>query len=177
MTLTLLTFAAATIEAAHDSEQEGDLLKAVFIYNFAKFTRWPTNTWGEIQNPLVICSIGNDRLTNKLEKLNGKTISGHLVTTNHQNIETFTPVGCHLLYIASSMSNDTHSILQSLQNRPILTVSGLPGFSQSGGMIELKQDKDKIRFIINLRTARDAGLELSARLLNLATVVEGGKEK
>jgi hypothetical protein len=43
-------------------------------------------------------------------------------------------------------------------------------------MIELTQDEDKLRFIINLTTTRSSGLKLSARLLDLAIITESEAE-
>ena len=175
---TLLMFApaAVSITAAQDSEQDVSLLKAVFIYNFAKFTRWPENTSNDMQNSLTLCSIGDDSLVSELDRLGGRTIRGRPVRIDRQNAETIDPEKCHVLYVANSMRDNTQDVLEHLTDKPILTVSELPSFTQSGGMVELKRDKDKIRFIINLHVARKAGLKLSARLLNLATVV-GDEER
>jgi hypothetical protein len=62
-------------------------------------------------------------------------------------------------------------MLDSTRTKPILTVSELPGFAESGGMIELYQMDDRIRFKVNLQSIREAGLELSSSLLKLAVIV------
>ena len=54
---------------------------------------------------------------------------------------------------------------------PILTVSEIPRFASTGGMIELFREQDRIRFIINVKMARAAGLEISPNLLRLAVVL------
>jgi hypothetical protein len=171
MVLLMFATTAASTTAAQESEQDASLLKAVFIYNFAKFTRWPENNMNKIRNSITLCSIGDDNLANNLHRLDGKTIHGRPIRIDRPNKKPPNFKHCHVLYIGGSMRNETHNILDSLMNKPILTVSEIPSFTQSGGMIELQRSKDKIRFIINLRVARDSGLELSARLLNLATVI------
>jgi hypothetical protein len=40
-------------------------------------------------------------------------------------------------------------------------------------MVELYRDFDRLRFRINVDAARAAGLQLSAKLLELAQIVEG----
>ena len=50
----------------------------------------------------------------------------------------------------------------------MLIVGDKPGFVQHGGMINLKVIDDKVRFEINLDTARGAGLKLDTRLLQMA---------
>ena len=56
----------------------------------------------------------------------------------------------------------------------MLTISEIRGFADAAGAIQLYRDKDRIRFKINLGAARDRGLSLSARLLDLAEIVDTG---
>ena len=58
------------------------------------------------------------------------------------------------------------------RSRPVLTISEIRGFADAGGAIQLFRDKDRIRFRINRDAARDRGLTLSARLLDLAVIVD-----
>jgi len=153
-----------------ETHTDGRLLKAAFIYNFAKFTRWPENTWKQQNAPLNLCTIGKDELINELKRLTGKTIKDHpVITQSLQNKQI--PDNCHLLYIASSEKNHYKNILESVHNKPILTISEQPHFARSGGMIEFFRKKDQTRFIINLGITRNTGLTVSSRLLNLALVI------
>ncbi|MCU7935570.1 MAG: YfiR family protein [Candidatus Thiodiazotropha sp. (ex Dulcina madagascariensis)] len=155
---------------AQDSKEEGSLLKAAFIYNFAKFTRWPDSIWRGKNAPLTFCSVGDDKLVDELERLSGKTIKGRPVTIR-PHADSLIPGSCQVLYIAVSMQGHYDEIIESLRGEPVLTVSELPQFAHSGGIVELYRKDGRVRFIINLRVAREAGLELSSRLLNLARVV------
>ena len=149
------------------------LLKAAFIYNFAKFTHWPENVWQEQTTSLNLCTAGKDTLISELERLAGKTIKQHPVTI--QPLEKVQHLkNCHLLYIATSEKKRYKDILKSTQGEPILTVSELPHFVDSGGIIELYRKKSQTHFIINLGAAREAGLVISSRLLNLAKVINNG---
>ena len=60
----------------------------------------------------------------------------------------------------------------SLRGRSVLTVSDGQDFARRGGMIGLVRGENRITFEINLRTAREAGLDPGAPLLELASVVE-----
>ncbi len=155
---------------AQTNAKDESLLKAAFIYNFAKFTRWPDNTWQEKEAPLSLCTAGRDELIGGLEQLSGKKIKErHVTIVPLKGVQN--PVNCHLLYIATSEKNRYKDILSAVQGKPVLTVSELPDFGHSGGIIELYREKDKTRFIINLDAAREAGLVISSRLLNLAEVI------
>jgi hypothetical protein len=157
--------------AAQESAQEVNLLKAVFIYNFAKFTRWPEEQLNKPEHSITLCSYGNDFLAENLHMLNGKRLQGRSIVINHLHNEVEELDHCHVLYFARSSQKQARDILESISSKPILTISEIPGFARLGGMIELTYDKDKIRFIINLKASRLSGLEISARLLDLATVV------
>jgi hypothetical protein len=110
------------------------LLKAAFIYNFAKFTNWPEVVWQAQDETLNLCTSGNDELVAELKKLGGKTIKNRplaiLPLENMQNRRN-----CQLLYIATSEKNRYKQILASMSGEPVLTVSELAGFGQSGGII------------------------------------------
>ncbi|MEJ2622214.1 MAG: YfiR family protein [Candidatus Thiodiazotropha sp.] len=161
--------------AAQEPELEAGLLKTVFLYNFAKFTRWPENPQKTIKNTIFLCSVGADDLTNNLPKLAGRALHGKsIVTRNLKNLQDLDY--CHTLYLAKSAKNRLPEILKTIKGKPILTISEIEQFSQQGGMIELTQDKDKLRFSINLTTTRSSGLELSARLLDLA-IITGSEDE
>lgn len=149
--------------------QDEPLIKAAFIYNFAKFTSWPENIWQNSHAPLNLCTAGNDALVAELGQLEGKTIKQHPVSIRSLG-KTMAVENCQLLYIATSEKKRYTTILKTIQKKPVLTVSELPDFENSGGIIRLYRDK-KLHFIINLGAARKAGLEISSRLLEVAKVV------
>ena len=157
----------ANAQHADDAER---LLKAVFIYNFAKFTRWPEKSGEAEGNSLKMCTVGNDELVDALVQLGGKVIKGRPVTILSID-ETQCPGCCHLLYIANSERERRMDLISSVRGEPVLTISETPGFVNAGGIIELYHEQGRVRFIINLAAARSAGLEFSSRLLNLAVVV------
>ncbi|MDH5387746.1 MAG: YfiR family protein [Gammaproteobacteria bacterium] len=154
--------------------EEDNLLKAAFIYNFAKFTNWPEGTWKQQNTPLNLCTAGKDGLVSKLKHLAGKVIKQRPVTIMSLN-NMQVPKNCHLLYIASSEKNDYKDILKAVHTQPVLTISELPHFARSGGMIEFDRKKDQTNFIINLAVARGAGLSINSRLLSLAEVITNEK--
>lgn len=156
--------------SAQTQAEETPLLKAAFIYNFAKFTSWPESAWHQPTSPLNLCTVGKDDLVSELEKLEGKTIQQRSVDVQklgrQQNSDN-----CQLLYIATSENRHYENRLQSIQNKPILTVSELSQFAQSGGIIEFHHTKGSTKFVINMAAARKSNLEISSRLLRLADVI------
>lgn len=168
--LCVLLLALPSAMADHPVADDS-LLKTAFIYNFAKFTRWPLDSWDDSKTPLNICTVGSDNLVNKLNRLSEETIRGRLIT-----ISLFAPgVGakaCHMLYVALSEQRHFTRFIQQTRDGPVLTVSQIDRFAESGGIIQLYGGKQGIRFKINREVAHSRGLNLSARLLDLAELVE-----
>ncbi len=146
------------------------LIKAAFLYNFAKFTEWPAGTFPDGSAPLDICVFGEDPFGAALDSIAGKAIRGRTVAV-HRVASIEEGAACHLLFISASEATRLSGILQSLRDRPVLTIADMPDFARAGGIINLKtNEEEKIRFEINVAIAKRAGLKLSSKLLNLAEI-------
>jgi len=75
---------------------------------------------------------------------------------------------CHILFISSSEKARLPQILKHLNGSSVLTVGEMPGFTETGGMINFVLEGTKMRFQINKDAANNAGLKISAKLLNVA---------
>lgn len=149
---------------------EESMLKAAFVYNFAKFTRWPADRRAG-SSTLRLCFAGKDVLVDSLGQLAGETIKGRPV-----EIRAFDAAegrdACHVLYVAGSEHGGYAGLLELVGDVPVLTVSAIRGFADAGGMIQLYRSDNRIRFKINHGVAQEHGLEFSARLLDLAELVD-----
>ena len=145
-------------------------IKAAFIYNFAKFTRWPAGSFSDAEAPLDFCIYGEDPFGGAFDAVAGNTIRGRRVAVRRiAAIEA--SAGCHLLFISDSEAGRLAGILAALNDRPVLTVADMPDFARAGGIINLKTTADdQLRFEINTGTARRAGLRFSSKLLSLAEI-------
>ncbi len=167
----LITAGTVQLASADNSEDDERLLKAAYLYNFAKFTEWPKETWINPGDSLNLCIAGKDELVGELVRLGGKTIKQRYLTVLSLS-NLVKPESCHLLYIATSEKDRYRDILVSSQHKPVLTISEIAGFTANAGHIELYREKGKTRFIINLGAAREVGLNFSSRLLILAIVLD-----
>jgi hypothetical protein len=158
------------IAIAQGSTEDDALLKAAFVYNFAKFTLWPQSALGAQDTPLYLCVAGSDNLATALEQLGDKRVKGHpLSIQSIQGVRV--PKNCQMLYVAASEQQQQPDFIKSVHGLPILTISELPEFAYKGGIIQLYREKERIRFIINQGAARNAGLEINPNLLSLAVVI------
>jgi hypothetical protein len=144
------------------------LVKAAFLYNFAKLTEWPAakKTGGRF----LLCVLGADPFAGALDAIAGKTV-GERVVAVIRGIDATQAQQCHLVFIGESEAARLSQHLDVLRDRPVLTVSDLPNFSRAGGLIGLKVVDARIRFAVNVAAARRVGLVFSSRLLQLAEIV------
>ena len=151
------------------------VLKAAFIYNFAKFVEWPADAYRGSGDRFQICLYGIDSVS---EALN--SIAGQMVGPRKIEIQTLAPgdnpVDCQVAYIGQSERPKLRQALNKMADLTVLTIGDMPSFAEQGGMINLRKVGGKIRFQINLAAARRSGLRISSRLLRLAQIVasEGG---
>ncbi|HEU6448159.1 MAG TPA: YfiR family protein [Verrucomicrobiae bacterium] len=143
-------------------------VKAAFLCNFAKFVEWPTNAFAEKNSPIIIGVFGDDPFDGYLAATAAKIgiINGHPLRVRKV---TFTADlrNCHIVFISKSLKKaDVPTLLNGLQG--VLTVSDMPDFTANGGVIQFLQEAGHIRFAINAVAAKDAGLNISSKLLMLA---------
>ena len=148
-------------------------MKAAFLYNFAKFAEWTALPPGA---PIVVCVVGDDEVAAALVAIvRGQTIGGRTVDT-WRPVEVKTWRSCHVLYTTAA-ENRAGGGVSGLRTLPVLTVSDSKGFAQSGGIIELYVEDERLRFAINVDALERSGLRLSSRLLGLAKIVHDGHDQ
>jgi hypothetical protein len=145
-------------------------VKAVYLYNFGKFIRWPEVSDAS-NTRFPICVLGEDPFGASLNAtVTGETINGaNIVATRISKPED--ALNCRIVFISASESSRLKQILSTLDRSSVLTVSDLPQFSQHGGMVGFVFDGKKIRFEVNLTPVEHAGLTFSSELLKLAANV------
>jgi hypothetical protein len=147
-------------------------LKAAFIYNFIKFTKWPKTTHQESNNnPLIVCIAGKNPFGTALEPLAQKKVSGRQIIISRATIsdDMQKPCTCQVLFLATAPATD--NFIEAVKHLGILTISDEVGFAQQGGCIELRKQKGKIRFIINRSAIKQQGLILGYQVYDLALEV------
>lgn len=166
----VLLWSGVSSNALADTNR-GYELKAAFLYNFARFTSWPENGLGD-NNTFLLCMGGKSPFGDALSTINGKHVHGkELISIEIGSANDVAQ--CDMLFIGETDQGTLADFLEQSITNNILTVAEAPGFAKQGGMIELIEADRKIRFDINIRTARKAGLDISSRLLKLAREIYG----
>lgn len=158
-----------TLSEEVDRISEYDV-KAAFLLNFVRFTDWSARTRGEAGNELILGIAGKNHFGDALNLISGKKIKGRTVVVNSA-VDSSNLTECDILFISSSEKDRLSSILASLKDLPVLTVSEIEGFTRSGGMINFIIVGNKVRFEINPDAAKEVGIHISSQLLQLARIV------
>lgn len=151
-------------------------IKAAFLFNFAQFVEWPSSTFADTNAPFCIGILGDDPFGAALEEfVRGEKVGGHpLVIQRYQRVEDIQ--ACQILFISRSENNRMEQILADLKGKNILTVGDIEGFINNGGIIRFVTKQNRIHFRINLEAAKSANLTISSKMLQLAEIVEPGKD-
>lgn len=146
-------------------------LRALFLFNFASFVRWPEAAFDTPSSPFRYCVVGNGEINRPLKSLlQGESVKDHRLDFKMVSADSI-PDGCHLLYINPVDVSSTADIVAQLAGRPTLTVAADRDLIESGIMVALERQGSRIRPVVNLDTAQSSGLQFSAKLLQLSTVV------
>lgn len=145
-------------------------VKAVFVFNFTSFVQWPESAFESKQSPFIIAVAGENVFGSYLEEVvQGEKVNGHpIVISFAKDLKSLAK--CHLVYIPKTADDWDEGDLKRLKEANVLTVSSHPSFMDKGGMIYLYNENSKIRLQINPEAATAGGLNVSSKLLRLASI-------
>lgn len=165
--LRMLWLAMCVMVSTLSHAEEEAQLKAAFVYNFTKYVIWPTAT-EQASGNLRVCVLGKSAFTDEIAQLNGREVRSFVLEVVKLDSADALD-SCHLLYLSGI---DARLVLGKVHSQSILTISDEDDFVQQGGMIGLVTEGRRIRFDVNLGSAKNAQLQISSRLLQLARRVE-----
>ena len=143
--------------------------KAAYLYHFTQFTDWPAQAFSNPTSPFVVAVLGENPFGDELaQAFRGKAINGHPATIRPMHSAAEAATNCHLLFISASEKKALPEILSALRDSSVLTVGDTDTFTEAGGMIKFVWLDKKLQFQINIEAAKNAGLIIRAKLLNLA---------
>lgn len=166
-----LTMTAATAQPRPRTDTE---VKAAYLVEFGRyFTRQQAVPAGE---PFRLCVLGADRFGPALDAATTDAAIENRPVAVQRLTQPRDARTCDVLFISDSEQPDLPDILSALGDAAVLTVSDMPHFVSSGGMIQFVPRGSKVQFEINVVSSRNAGINLGAKLLNVAVAVHNGRE-
>ena len=157
-------------QAAEAPVREHDL-KAAYLINFIRFTSWPESGNVQSQEPLVVGILGEDLFGEALPVLLERQRSHGRELMVRRVSEADDLGSLQVLFISKSVGPRYAQVLTRLRNTPVLTVGENEGFARHGGMIGLALSDGTIQFDVNAEAVRQAGLQLSSKVLAVARQV------
>lgn len=157
-----------TLSCYAESNSNEYQVKASFLFNLTRMVEWPDEP---VSSPIVICFYGEDFFRDALESIKDKIVRNRTLVFQ-KDIALSNVKQCHVLFVSRSESPNLANILLSVDRLPILTIGDVEKFAHQGGIINLLTQNNKITIEVNLRTAKNATLKISSRLLSLAHIVE-----
>jgi hypothetical protein len=143
-------------------------LKAAILVNMLLFVDWPTQA-SQPTDRLTLCYFDASPIAAVLDQLNGKLLKGKPLRV--QPVTSTTVPGCHALYLSPRDLIRLVDVVPNLRSSGVLLIGDSPGYLQRGVMLNLDVDDGRVVFDIDLRSARQAGLMLSSKMLRLARKV------
>ncbi len=154
-------------------------IKAAYLYNFGRYIRWPKD-WTPPQadgRVFRIVVVGESPVADILEQIARiRTIDGRRLEVSLAKKPSEIQLG-HILFISRSAPQRLVRAAEKLAaGHPVLLVGETTGFAERTGMINMYVEENRVRFEINVARARQAGLDVSAKLLQVGRVVVASNE-
>ena len=155
-----------------DPRQEYNV-KAVYLYSFGRYVVWPESSMQDGE-PFAIGILGGDPFGDALDRIAQQKKIGDRPIIIHRFKSTADYRQCHILFLSKSVSPEEQSAtIEKFGTQPVLLVAESPGFAVRGGTINFFLSEGTVRFEINVEAAKRQGLSMNAKLLSLATLVDG----
>jgi hypothetical protein len=143
--------------------------KAKFTVMLSRFVQWPTGALPAEGAPLRLCVIHNSpSVAAAFARHGGETAGGRVVTIVPNPAPATASAPCHVVFVDASAGRPAADTVVRAGGAPALLVGALDGFAQQGGMVELVNVNDALRFDVNVAALRNAHLGLSSQVLKLA---------
>jgi uncharacterized protein DUF4154 len=158
-------------------------IEAAFLVNFVRYTDWPA---GELPPPApyVVTVIGTDDVASTMGgvfaaagPIDGRRIEmrhvewpGSARSRNWREDLAARLSGSQLVFVQAGSADAAADAIDVLRGLPVLTVSDADGFVAAGGMLGIVRNGTHLGFEANPVSIRDAGLQVSAKVLKLAVI-------
>lgn len=174
MMFNILVGLLIAIPEASSRNYEEHEIKAAFLYSFAQFITWESRAIVGQTVALNYCAVKEGPVVKALKELiAAKKTAGetrrYTLLADLSNIRQ-----CHILFLDAD-SNKKEPV-RLLPDESVVTVSDSQGFVANGGMIEFRRKANRVQVHINLATARAHGIQISSKLLTLATIYNAHDE-
>ena len=141
--------------------------KAASIYKFINYINFDDN-----DDKIDVCVVGNQLVYKLLQKTMEKrmSVSREIISELYEKPDKEIK-NCDFAYISSQVKQDVYKIsgIISGSEYPIITISDIEGFNDEfNGLIEMFEDKGRVKFKINLKKSISLDVNISSKLIESA---------
>lgn len=152
-----------------DEKDTSAIIKASYIYNFAKLVDWPD---AQKRGNFVIGVMGGSSMYQQLvTKYNGKSIGVQPVEirkiTNSNNFSM-----CHVLFVDNDYGPSLPAVADNLKDQNTLLIAHRAGALSEGAAINFVVVDDNLKFELSVSNAEKHNLFVGSTLKSLALHVE-----
>ncbi len=155
--------------ADHSSISREQKIKAAYLYHLTKFIDWPSEHPNKQSQAITICIAGNTTFTHFMLQLEARKAKGRPI-----HIEPLATPGdtsqCQLIFFQEGHQMEKGKS-QQFSQQGTLSISENSNFIKNGGMVGMVIIDNHVRLHINPATIKQAGIMVSANLLEVATIV------
>jgi len=150
-------------------------IKATYLYNFAKYVRWPEPSVPDAADrpeSFTVGIVGRSAIIGPLREIAHKRqVEGRSVRlVSVRNAADFAQ--CHMVFVPSTEAQAfVATVLPHAPVGPVLLVGESPGFAAHGGMVNFYTENNRVKFEINPKKAEAVKLKISSKLLRLGRIV------
>jgi hypothetical protein len=147
------------------AQMDEGLVKAATLLKVALFVDWPGTAGGD---RFVIGVASDDEFMQKVlaatkgRRVNNRDVHVQRLTRSDEMC------ACHVLFVGVREDTRSAMLLRWARTKPVLTIGETTAFLREGGIVRIFRADDRLRLQINNKSAEDAGLKISSRLLQLA---------
>lgn len=141
---------------------------SLFLYNFAKYSEFPSKTNGSFK----ITILGSSSVYSKLKKtVSNRKIHGQSVVV--KNITSLKSLkneinNTSILFVSMSKSSLIQEIVKLTKGKPILIITEKSGLHQQGACVSFIVQNSKLKFQVNTDTLSTRNLKIARAMLNFA---------
>jgi hypothetical protein len=80
------------------------------------------------------------------------------------------PCACQVLFVSEDNDNRAAALLRTTRTSSgVLTIGESPAFLREGGIVRIYREDNRLRLQISMKSVEGSGLQISSRLLSLAS--------
>ena len=143
-------------------------VKSVLALNLARYSEWPPEIFKSDSSTINLCILGSEIVQQAFALINSKSIGNKTLSVRNIN-DSKQLENCQLLFTGADAVIAPQLYAESYRQHT-LTIGEAEDFLKKGGMIYMEMTDAKINLHVNLSAVQKAEVQISSRVLKLATI-------